>query len=113
MADGAKFVATHVNEQGGIQGGKLEFVVGDDTCTDATSATGTADRLINTDKVTAIVGAMCSGVTIAVANTNAVPAGVVMVSPSATSPMVTSVKDNDLLFRVSPSDSYQGGVDRK
>lgn len=110
MADGAKLVATHVNEQGGIAGGKLEFVVGDDTCTDATSATGTADRLINTDKVTAIVGAMCSGVTIAVANTNAVPAGVVMVSPSATSPMVTSVKDNDLLFRVSPSDSYQGGV---
>ncbi len=110
MAEGAEFVATHVNEQGGIQGGNLVTVRGDDTCADATAATGAADRLINTEKVTGIVGAMCSGVTIAVANTNAVPAGVVMISPSATSPAVTSVDDNDLLFRVTPSDSYQGSV---
>ncbi len=110
MAEGAEFAATQINEQGGIQGGKLVMVRGDDTCADATAATAAADRLINTEQVTAIVGAMCSGVTIAVANTNAVPAGVVMISPSATSPAVTSVKDNDLLFRVTPSDSYQGSV---
>ena len=110
MAAGAEFAATQVNEQGGIQGGKLVTVRGDDTCADATSATAAADRLINTEKVVAIVGAMCSGVTIAVANTNAVPAGVVMVSPSATAPAVTDVKDNDLLFRASPSDAYQGEV---
>ncbi len=110
MAAGAEFAASQVNDQGGIQGGKLVTVRGDDTCADATSATAAADRLINTEKVTAIVGAMCSGVTIAVANTNAVPAGVVMVSPSATAPAVTDLKDNDLVFRTSPSDAYQGQV---
>ncbi len=53
---------------------------------------------------------MCSGATISAANTAAIPAGVVMVSPSASSPAVTTVEDNDLLFRAGPSDSYQGEV---
>ncbi len=110
MGDAGKLVATHVNTQGGILGGELEFIVGDDTCIDATSATNAADRLVNSDQVTAIVGAMCSGVTIATANTVGIPSGVVMISPSATSPAVTTVDDNDLLFRTAPSDAYQGDV---
>ena len=73
IGDAAQLVAEHVNGQGGIQGGSLEFVVGDDTCVDATAASNAADRLVNTDGITAMVGAMCSGVTIAVANTVAVP----------------------------------------
>ncbi len=110
IGNSAQLVASEINAQGGILGGKLEFVVADDTCTDATSASNAADRLINTDKVTAIVGAMCSGVTIAAANTAAIPAGVVMISPSATSPAVTTLNDNDLIFRTAPSDAYQGAV---
>jgi branched-chain amino acid transport system substrate-binding protein len=110
IGEAAKLAATHINEQGGILGGKLEMVVGDDTCTDATSAANSADRLINTDKVTAIVGGMCSGVTIAVANTVAIPAGVVMISPSATSPALTTLEDKDLVYRTAPSDAYQGDV---
>src|ERR1043166_8186851 len=111
MAKAVQLVATQVNAQGGIlKGGKLSFVQADDTCTDATAASNAADRLINTEKVVAIVGAMCSGVTIAVANTAAIPAGVVMVSPSATAPTITGLNDKDLVFRTSPSDAYQGDV---
>jgi branched-chain amino acid transport system substrate-binding protein len=33
-----------------------------------------------------------------------------MISPSATSPAVTTLADNDLLFRTAPSDAYQGDV---
>jgi branched-chain amino acid transport system substrate-binding protein len=110
MGEAGKLVAYQVNAQGGIQGGTLEFVVADDTCVDATAATNAADRIVNSDQVTAIVGAMCSGVTIATANTVGVPGGVVMISPSATSPSVTDVDDNDLLFRTAPSDAYQGDV---
>ena len=111
MAKAAQLVATQVNAQGGIlKGGKLSFVQADDTCTDATAATNAADRLVNTEKVLAIVGAMCSGVTIATANTVAIPANVVMISPSATAPTVSSLNDKDLVFRTSPSDSYQGEV---
>jgi branched-chain amino acid transport system substrate-binding protein len=110
MAKAMTLVADQVNAQGGILGGKLTFVQADDTCTDATAATNAADRLINTEKVTALVGAMCSGVTIATANTAAIPAGVVMISPSATSPAVTTLNDKDLVFRTAPSDAYQGAV---
>ncbi len=110
IGDAAKLALQHVNEQGGILGGEATFTIGDSTCADATAAATAADRLINADGVHAIVGAMCSGATISAANTAAIPAGVVMVSPSASSPAVTTVEDNDLLFRVGPSDAYQGEV---
>ena len=111
MAKAAQLVATQVNAQGGIlKGGKLSFVQADDTCTDATAASNAADRLVNTEKVVAIVGAMCSGVTIAVANTVAVPAGVLMISSSATAPSISTLNDKDLVFRTAPSDAYQGQV---
>ncbi|MCF4099379.1 ABC transporter substrate-binding protein [Maritalea mediterranea] len=110
IGDAAKLALQHVNEQGGILGGEAKFTIGDSTCADATAAATAADRLINSDGVHAIVGAMCSGATISAANTAAIPAGVVMVSPSASSPAVTTVEDNDLLFRVGPSDAYQGEV---
>jgi len=56
------------------------------------------------------MGADCSGVTIAVTNNVAVPNGVVMVSPSATSPALTTIEDNGLFFRTAPSDARQGEV---
>jgi len=37
-----------------------------------------------------------------------IPAGVLLISPAATSPEITSLKDNDLVFRTIPSDEYQG-----
>ena len=48
--------------------------------------------------VAAIVGADCSGVTTAIANNVAIPAGVVMVSPSATSPALTDHRGRRLLL---------------
>ena len=39
-----------------------------------------------------------------------IPAGVVQISPTATSPAMTDMKDNDHLFRLVPSDNYQGDV---
>jgi len=40
----------------------------------------------------------------------AVPNGMVMVSPSASSPALTTVEDNGLFFRTAPSDARQGEV---
>ena len=108
---GAQMVVDEVNGAGGIGDGKMiELVVGDTTCVDATAAANAADRMVNVDEVTAIVGAMCSGATIAAANNAAVPAGVVMVSPASTSPALTGLDDNDHVFRTAPSDAFQGGV---
>lgn len=101
---GAKLAIDQVN----AQGGSIELLKGDSTCADATAASNVADRMINSEKVTAIVGPMCSGATIAAANNAAVPGGALLISPSATSPALTSLKDNDLVYRTAPSDAFQG-----
>ena len=56
------------------------------------------------------MGADCSGVTTAIANNVAVPNGVVMVSPSATSPALSTIEDDGYFFRVAPSDARQGEI---
>ena len=109
ILQGAQMVADQISASGGMLGGKdLELVTGDSTCADVTAAANAADRLINSENLPAIVGPMCSGATISAANNAAIPGGAVIISPSATSPAVSDVDDNDLLFRTVPSDSYQG-----
>ncbi|MFY0991217.1 ABC transporter substrate-binding protein [Halomonas sp. C05BenzN] len=107
--DGAQLAVQQVNEQGGILGGQ-ELVIpsGDTTCSDASAASNAADRMVNSEQVTAIVGALCTGATIAAANNAAIPGGVVMVSPASTAPAVSELDDNDLVFRTVPSDAFQG-----
>jgi branched-chain amino acid transport system substrate-binding protein len=109
--DAAQLAATHVNEQGGLLDGlQIVMPTADTGCVDATMAVNGADRLVNTEKVVAIVGALCSGATIAAANNVGMPAGVVMISPASTSPAISELDDNDLVFRTPPSDAYQGLV---
>ncbi|SFX72644.1 ABC transporter substrate-binding protein [Marinospirillum alkaliphilum] len=106
---GAQLAQSHINAQGGLLNGR-QFVMptGDTTCADASAASNAADRMVNTERVTAIVGALCTGATIASANNAAIPAGVVMISPASTAPAVTTLNDNDLVFRTVPSDAFQG-----
>jgi len=111
MAMGAELAISEVNESGAFMGGaKISSVRGDSTCIDSAAATAAAERLITSDKVNAMVGADCSGVTTAILQNVAMPNGVVMVSPSATSPALSTIEDNDLFFRTAPSDARQGEV---
>jgi len=111
IIDGAKLALTHVNEQGGLMDGQtIDMVVGDTTCADATKAADAADRIVNVEKVSAIVGALCSGATISAANNAGIPGGVAMISPASTSPALTALDDKGLVFRTATSDAYQGGV---
>jgi len=64
----------------------------DSTCIDSAAATAAAERLITDDGIVAIMGADCSGVTGAVLSNVAVPNGVPMVSPSATSPALSTAR---------------------
>lgn len=109
--EGAKAAIAQVNTQGGILDGDfITMPSADTTCVDASAASNGADRLVNSDGVIAIVGGLCSGATIAAANNVAVPAGVPMVSPASTSPALTTLDDNDMVFRTAPSDAYQGAM---
>lgn len=111
MAAAAELALTEVNEAGGVLGGQmLTPVRADSTCIDAGAAAAAAERLISSERVAAIMGADCSGVTIAVLNNVAMPNGITMISPSATSPALTTIEDNGLFFRTAPSDARQGQV---
>ena len=111
MAAGAEMAMGEASKSGKFLGGAtVESVRGDSTCVDAAAATATAERLITSDKVAAIMGADCSGVTTAVLQNVATAKGIVMISPSATSPALSTIEDNGLFFRTSPSDARQGQV---
>ena len=111
MAAGAEMAMSEASKSGKFMGGStIESVRGDSTCVDAAAATTTAERLITSDKVVAIMGADCSGVTTAVLQNVATAKGIVMISPSATSPALSTIEDNGLFFRTSPSDARQGQV---
>lgn len=109
LQNATNLAITHVNDQGGLLDGKAVLVVGD-TQGSAQSAVDAASKLVNIENVPVIMGAFMSGTTIAAANAAAIPAGVVMISPTATSPAITDLKDNDTMFRLVPSDNYQGAV---
>lgn len=111
MAPGAELAIKEVSDSGKLLGGSTVTAVrGDTTCVDASAATAAAERLITSDGVKAIVGGDCSGVTTAVLQNVAMANGIVMVSPSATSPALSTIEDNGLFFRTAPSDARQGVI---
>lgn len=77
------------------------------SCTDANDALRAARHLAEVVRVPAIIGPAFSGVTTDVATLVTIPAGVLVISPSATSPTLTDLKDNGLVWRTAPSDVLQ------
>jgi branched-chain amino acid transport system substrate-binding protein len=111
MAGSAEVAFKEASDSGNLLGGeKIVVVRADSTCIDAGAATAAAERLVTSEKVVAIMGADCSGVSTAIANNVAVPNGVPMISPSSTSPALTTIEDNGYFFRTAPSDARQGQV---
>lgn len=101
-----------VNDQGGFfkTGEKLELITADSAC-DPVAAVDAGKKLVDVNQVVAIVGPFCSGETIAQAQSVSIPAGVVTIAISATSPAITTLeKGTDLLFRVVASDNFQGAA---
>ena len=110
MAASAELAFKEASDSGSLLGGKkISVERADSTCVDSAAATTAAEGLVS-GGVVAIMGADCSGVTGAIATNVAVPNGVTMVSPSATSPGLTSLADNGLFFRTAPSDAKGGQV---
>ena len=108
MVNAAELAIAQVNSQGGLLNGvKITPVIGDSGC-NPQNAIDAVTKLVNLDNVIALVGPHCSGATIAAAESIAIPAGVALISPSATAPTVSTLDDNDLVFRTVPSDAYQG-----
>jgi branched-chain amino acid transport system substrate-binding protein len=109
LMNAANFAIKNVNDGGGLLDGKAVLVVGDSQAA-SQPAVDAATKLVNVENVPIIMGGLASGSTIAAATAVTIPAGVVQISPTATSPAMTGMKDGDHLFRLVPSDNYQGDV---
>ncbi len=110
MASGAELAMKEVTDSGMLlDGAKVISVRTDTGCIDNGLAVSGAERLI-AEGVAGIVGGDCSGVTGAMLQNVAIPNGMVMISPSATSPGLTTMEDNGLFFRTAPSDAREGEV---
>ncbi len=110
MAASAELAFKEASDSGSLLGGKMISVTrADSTCVDSAAAVTAAEGLVSGGAV-AIMGADCSGVTGAIAEKVAVPNGVVMISPSATSPGLTDINDRGYFFRTAPSDARGGQI---
>ena len=110
MAASAELAFKEASDSGSLLGGQsISVERADSTCVDSAAATSAAEGLVS-GGVVAIMGADCSGVTGAIATNVAVPNGVVMISPSATSPGLTDLADNGYFFRTAPSDARGGQI---
>ncbi len=110
MAASAELAFNEASNSGSLLGGKkIKVERADSTCVDSAAATSAAEGLVS-NGVVAIMGADCSGVTGAIASNVAVPNGVVMISPSATSPGLTTIEDKGYFFRTAPSDARGGQI---
>ncbi len=111
MAAAAEMAMKEVSDSGKLLGGSTVTPVrADSTCGDSAAGTAAAERLVTSDAVKGIVGGDCSGVTGAVLQNVARPNGMVMISPSATSPALSTAEDDGLFFRTAPSDAREGQV---
>jgi branched-chain amino acid transport system substrate-binding protein len=112
MAAAADLAMKDASDSGKFMGGST--VVGvraDSTCAiDTAAGTAAAERLITAEGIKGMIGGDCSGITGAVLQNVARPNGMVMISPSATSPALTSAEDDGLFFRTAPSDAREGEV---
>jgi branched-chain amino acid transport system substrate-binding protein len=104
----ADLAATHLKEAGLT----LQLIHADDE-TSAIPAVAAARKLVDVDRVAAIIGAAASGVTIPVAESVTIPSKILQISNASTSPLITVLpadQGQDFLFRTCPSDALQGVV---
>jgi branched-chain amino acid transport system substrate-binding protein len=107
---GAEMAVADINAAGGVNGQKLELVIGDDAC-DPKQATAVANKMVS-DKVVFVAGHFCSG--------SSIPASdiykegkILQITPASTNPKLTddaAGKGNTTVFRTCGRDDVQGAT---
>lgn len=104
---GASKAVDEINKAGGINGSMLELVKADDAC-EPKQAVAVANRIVDKDKVVAVVGHFCSAATIPASEVYD-DAGVLMITPASTNPQVTD-RGLPTIMRMCGRDDQQGSV---
>ncbi|MFZ8803456.1 MAG: ABC transporter substrate-binding protein [Candidatus Calescibacterium sp.] len=115
MVNAARLAESEINEGGGVLGKKIELKI----CDDGTTPDGAKSCF---DKLTSEGIKLIIGPTTSLATIKGICGGniqscdpvkqkrVLIISPSATSPLITKIDDDGLIWRNAPSDDLQGGV---
>lgn len=107
MKRAAELAVDEINRQGGVRGRRLELIERDDY-SDPDSAVFVATDLYEAD-VSAVIGHLFSGPTLAAAPVyNGGPDPVAAISPSSSSPDISTA--GDYTFRICPSDLAHGAA---
>lgn len=104
---GATQAAADINAAGGIKGEKIVLVQGDDAC-EPKQAVAVANRLVDEEKVSAVVGHFCSSSTMPSSEVYD-EAGVLTITPGSTNPQITE-RGMQNMFRMCGRDDQQGVV---
>lgn len=100
---GATLAVNEINAQGGINGRQIKLITEDDKC--SASGVEAMQKLVNVNNVDVIAGPVCSA-SAGPALPVAAQAGTPVMMFTASAPGLTALGDR--IFRVYPSDSFQG-----
>jgi branched-chain amino acid transport system substrate-binding protein len=107
--NGIEMAFDEINKAGGVNGRQIVTIIEDDQGQPAQAAT-VVTKLINQDRVHAVLGEVASSNSLAAAP-KAQEGKIPMITPSSTNPKVTQV--GDYIFRVCFTDDFQGAVAAK
>jgi branched-chain amino acid transport system substrate-binding protein len=86
----------------------VKIVDSQDDQTSTQPAIEAATKEVKVDKVNVIIGTLSSQSTIALAQAVTIPNNVILITPTGSAPQITSLKDNNTVWRILPSDLFQG-----
>jgi len=109
MLNGLRMAQEDINAAGGPLGREIELL-DEDSATDSTQAVNAANKLVNTDGVQSIIGAVSSGVTISIAKSVSIPNDVLQITSASSSPTITTLEDDDLVWRTRTNDRFVAKV---
>ncbi len=107
VKEGASLLEKEINDAGGINGKKIEFIFEDDAAT-PDGAMQAFNKLVDKDGVVAILGGVTSGATLAIAK-NSTERQIPMITPTGTEPSITN-EGGEYMFRGCFIDSFQGEI---
>jgi len=104
VTEGARLAEEEINKAGGVLGRKIQLVV-EDNKSNPTEAVATAEKLVNSDKVTVMMGAWSSTLTLAVMPKIEEYKVPLLVETSSSGKITTS--GNPYIFRISPTSEME------
>lgn len=106
-AQGVELAIDQVNDEGGVLGGRRLSLAAEDNACNPTDGASSLTKLITKQRVSTVIGALCSGVTLSampLAKRHRVP----FIVSTSTSPDITTASGkggNEFTFRINPSDA--------